>query len=159
MASKLRVGPVAWAAVSGLIVGVLATLGVQAWLRLPEAPPPPRTPLVALAVGSETVLLPPGAHLVEAAGPRRSASWAPPGKEKTRCGVRAEADLRESANAIPDGVSHCWEHDYFEGGSSEGDCPTSTVCIARRGWTEMTCTSDDRVCEEVVAAFTGKAGG
>jgi hypothetical protein len=155
MASKLRVGPVALAAVSGLIIGVAATLGVQSWLRLPEAPPP-RTSLVPLALGSETVLLPPGARVVEAEGPKRSASWAPPAAEKTRCGARASVDPRESAGAIPDGASHCWQHDTFEGGSGQGDCPVSTVCIARRGRTELTCTSDDLACEEVVAVFTAR---
>jgi hypothetical protein len=73
--------------------------------------------------------------------------------------MAARAELRESRDAIPEGVSHCWRYDYFEGGSSEGDCPATTVCVARRDWTEMTCYSDDRACEAVVAAFVARTGG
>jgi hypothetical protein len=139
-------------AVVGIVVGSVATF-VLLRARDGAYRATGRRELKALTVGARTLMFPNGARLAESDGAVQVVSWAPLDSSRTRCGSRAEARLQAKSMGLPDSFSTCGAHNYFAGGSSDGECPATTVCVARRGQLEMKCESDDDACRAVVEAF------
>lgn len=132
----------------GLLTGAAAVGSVMWWRQHSDTP----AALVVTRVGSEDVMLPAGARVEQTTDGGSSATWVDPATTGTRCGQRAGVMLAPARPFFPE-VSLCGTHDFFAGSSAEGECPVTTVCLARRGSTELTCLSDDASCLSIAKAF------
>jgi hypothetical protein len=113
-----------------------------------------------LAVGATVFQFPAFAHVVSATDDSRVTEivWSPASAKNFRCGERAEAAITFGPSLLPPSYSNCGRYDFFEGGSSEGECPVSHVCVAAIRQAQLVCVSDDESCVAVATAFAGTVG-
>ena len=119
----------------------------------------PPTVLQSLSVGAMTVQVPRGARLrgVGDDGARVArVSWGSESAAQTRCGERAELEIRFGPSLLPAGFYSCGLHDAFAGGSSHDACPVDHVCVAARPDAHMVCVSPDTACLAVARAFAAR---
>jgi hypothetical protein len=80
-------------------------------------------------------------------------TWANASAVKTRCGARADAELVFGPSLLPPSYWNCGRYNPFAGGSADGECPISNVCVAAILGVQMICESDDDACLAVAESF------
>jgi hypothetical protein len=115
-----------------------------------------KTPLEPLVIRSATVQFPIGARLDNSVAKSPASvrvTWANASAVKTRCGERADAELVFGPSLLPPSYWNCGRYNPFAGGSADGECPISNVCVAAILGVQMICESDDDACRGVAESF------